>query len=111
MTSFLPVQIIFAIFLLFAASRVWLRLKDGSLNLFSFIFWFGLFILALIGVFQPELTSVVAKRLGINRGSDAVIYASIILLFYLIFRTNILLENLRHDLTKLVRLISLSQKK
>ncbi len=111
MSNFLPIQIIFAIFLLFAASRVWLRLKDGSLNFFSFIFWFGLFILALIGVFEPELTSVVARRLGINRGSDAVIYASIILLFYLIFRTNILLENLRHDLTQLVRLISLRQKK
>lgn len=111
MTSFLPVQIIFAIFLLFAVSRVWLRLKDGSLNLLSFAFWFSLFIFALIGVFEPELTSIIAKKVGINRGSDAVIYASIILLFYLIFRTNILLENLRHDLTKLVRLIALQKKK
>ncbi len=111
MTFFLPIQIIFASFLIFAATRVWLRLKDGSLNLFSFTFWFGLFIFALIGVFKPELTSIVAQKVGINRGSDAVIYASIILLFYLIFRTNILLENLRHDLTKLVRMISLSQRK
>ena len=107
----LPVQIIFALFLVFAASRVFLRLKDGALTLKNFIFWFGLFVIALVGVFEPKLTSLVAKALGINRGSDAVVYASIILLFYLIFRTNILLENLRHDLTKLVRLIALSQKK
>ncbi|MCX6816740.1 MAG: DUF2304 family protein [Candidatus Beckwithbacteria bacterium] len=109
--SFLPVQIIFSVFLLFAASRVFLRLKDGSLTLASGSFWFGLFIVALLGVFEPELTSIVAKQLGINRGSDAVIYASIILLFYLIFRTNVLLENLRHDLTKLVRMIALNQEK
>lgn len=109
--SFLPVQIIFSAFLLFAASRVLLRLKDGSLTLTAFIFWFGLFLIAILGVFRPELTSLVAQKMGINRGSDAVIYASIILLFYLIFRTNVLLENLRHDLTKLVRLIALSKKK
>lgn len=109
--SFLPVQIIFSVFLLFAASRVFLRLKDGSLTLKSFIFWFGLFIVAFIGVFEPELTTLVAQKLGVMRGSDAVIYASIILLFYLIFRTNVMLENLRHDLTKLVRLIALKQKK
>lgn len=109
--SFLPVQLIFSVFLLFAASRVFLRLKDGSLTLKSFIFWFSLFIVALIGVFEPELTTLIAQKLGIMRGSDAVIYASIILLFYLIFRTNVMLENLRHDLTKLVRLIALNQKK
>lgn len=108
MSSFLPVQLVFSLFLLFAASRVWLRLKDGSLTLASFIFWFGLFVLAIIGVFKPEITSVVALKLGINRGSDAVIYVSILLLFYLIFRTNVLLENLRHDLTKLVRTIALT---
>jgi len=110
MTMFLPVQIVFSLFLLFATSRVWLRLKDGSLTFKNFIFWFSLFLVAILGVFKPELTSIVANKLGITRGSDAVIYASILLLFYLIFRTNVLLENLRHDLTKLVRLIALNQK-
>ena len=109
--SFLPVQIIFALFLLFAVSRVLLRLKDGTLTINNFLFWTGLFTLAIIGVVKPELTTIVADKLGINRGSDVVVYASILLLFYLIFRTNILLENLRHDLTKLVRMIALSEKK
>ena len=111
--NFVPVQIIFGLFLIFAVSRVLLRLKDGSLTFGNFIFWTGLFVLALIGGFRPELTSLLAQRLGINRGSDAVVYGSIVLLFYLIFRTNILLENLRHDLTKLVRLLALkdSEKK
>jgi len=109
--SFLPVQIIFALFLLFAVSRVLLRLKDSTLTINNFLFWTGLFTLAIIGVVKPELTTIIADKLGINRGSDVVVYASIILLFYLIFRTNILLENLRHDLTKLVRMIALSEKK
>jgi len=105
--AFLPVQIIFGLFLIFAISRVWLRLKDGALDLKSFLFWFLIFCLAIIGVIKPELTTLLAQWLGINRGSDVVVYASIIMLFYLIFRTNILIENLRHDLTQLVRKLAL----
>ncbi|OFZ32071.1 MAG: hypothetical protein A2437_18930 [Bacteroidetes bacterium RIFOXYC2_FULL_40_12] len=90
--SFLPVQVVFGAFLLFAVSRVLLRLKDGTLSLSNFIFWAGLFVVALIGVIKPELTTLVAQKLGINRGSDVVVYASILLMFYLIFRTNILLH-------------------
>lgn len=108
-SNFLPIQIIFSIFLIFAVSRVLLRLKDGTLSLKNFIFWTGLFVIALIGVIQPELTTLLAQKLGINRGSDVVVYASILLLFYLIFRTNILLENLRHDLTELVRKLALKK--
>ena len=105
--TFLPVQIIFGIFLLFALTRVLLRLKDGTLTFNSFLFWLIVFILAIVGVIKPELTTIVADWLGINRGSDVVVYASIMLMFYLIFRTNILLENLRHDLTQLVRSLAL----
>ena len=107
--NFLPVQIVFGAFLLFAVSRVMLRLKDGTLALNNFIFWLGLFIVALIGVVKPELTTILAQKLGINLGSDVVVYASILLMFYLIFRTNILLENLRHDLTELVRKLALKK--
>jgi hypothetical protein len=107
LNSFLPVQIIFGLFLLFAVSRVLLRLKDGTLTLNNFVFWTALFILGIIGVIKPELTTIAADKLGIDRGSDVVVYASIMLLFYLIFRTNILLENLRHDLTQLVRTLAL----
>jgi hypothetical protein len=109
MTSFLPVQVVFGIFLLFAVSRVILRLKDGTLALNNFIFWASLFAIALIGVVKPEITTWVAQELGINRGSDVVVYASILLMFYLIFRTNILLENLRHDLTEPVRKLALKK--
>jgi len=105
--NFLPIQIILSLFLIFASSRVILRLKDGALAFKDFIFWFSVFVLAIIGVIKPELTTLAAATLGIGRGTDAVIYASILLLFYLIFRTNILIENLKHDLTKLVRDLAL----
>lgn len=107
LNSFLPIQIIFSLFLLFAVSRVILRLKEGALTFSNSIFWISLFVLALVGIIKPELTTLTAQKLGINRGSDVVVYASILLIFYLVFRTNILIENLRHDLTKLVRTLAL----
>ena len=105
-----PLQILLILFLLFAISRVILRLKDGNLTLGEFLFWFGLFTFALIGVVEPAFTSYVAGILGIGRGADVVIYGSIALLFYLIFRTNIHLEETRHEITKLVSLIALQEK-
>lgn len=102
-----PIQIFLAIFLLFALSRVILRLKGGDLTLGEFLFWFGLFAFALVGVIEPQFTTYAANTLGIGRGADVVIYASLVLLFYLIFRTNVLLENVRHELTQVVRTLAL----
>jgi hypothetical protein len=96
-------QVVLSVFLLFALSRVVLRLKEGQLRIGEFLFWSGLFILALLGVIEPKFTTYVAHLIGIGRGADVVIYASIALLFYLIFRTNILLENVRSEITELVR--------
>lgn len=105
----LPIQLALAVFLLFALSRVILRLKDGNLTLGEFLFWFGLFAFALVGVIEPHFTNYVAQMVGIGRGADVVIYASIALLFYMLFRTNIMLENVRNEVTQLVRLIALQE--
>lgn len=109
MTITTPIQILLSLFLAFAISRVVLRHKEGNLTLGEFLFWIGLFTLALVGVLEPDFTNFIAKSMGIGRGADVVIYASIALLFYLIFRTNIVLEETRHEITKLVRLIALNQ--
>lgn len=63
--------------------------------------------LALAGVLEPGLTSYIAKRLGIGRGTDVVLYLSIALLYYLIFRLSISLEDTRREITEVVRKIAL----
>lgn len=106
----LPVQIILSIFLLFAISRAYLRFREGTINIGSFLFWISLWCLALFSVFEPSFTTYWAQLLGIGRGVDAIVYASIIVLFYLIFRTNVLIENLREEISKLVREIAIKEK-
>ena len=103
------VQFVLSFFLLFALSRVALQVRSAKLTIGAFLFWSGLFIFALAGVVEPDLTSYAAKLLGIGRGADVVLYASVALLFYLIFRLSIALEETRRQITELVRKIALSR--
>lgn len=100
-------QFLLSVFLLFAISRVVLQVKTGKLTIGAFLFWSGLFILALAGVIEPNITTFVAHIIGIGRGADIVIYISIALLFYLIFRLSIALEEIKRDITKVVRHVTL----
>ncbi|MBM3282896.1 DUF2304 family protein [Candidatus Gottesmanbacteria bacterium] len=100
-------QIFLFSFLLFALTRVILRLKSGELSLFGFIFWSGIFGLAMVVVLFPGITSNVAKILGIGRGADVIVYISVSLLFYLVFRLYIFIEDIRHDITELIQKLAL----
>lgn len=103
----LPIRIFLILFLLFAVSRVVLRRREGTISLGNFLFWSSLWILASVGIIRPDFTTYLAQQIGIGRGADVAIYASILVLFYLLFRTNIMIENLRHEITQVIRAIAL----
>lgn len=104
-------QILLSIFLLFAVSRVFLRFRGGSLSPLGFIFWTTLFSSAIIAVVFPALTSKVASALGIGRGADAIIYTSVVILFYLVFRLYVYIKDIRQEMTELVSKLALQQGK
>lgn len=103
----IPIQLGAVFFLIFAFTRVWLRMREGSIGLGMFVFWTVIWVLAILGVAKPNLTQRIANELGVGRGVDAAIYVSIVILFYLNFRTQVQIENLRHEITKLTREIAL----
>lgn len=105
------VQIILSIFLVFAVSRVLLQMRERRLRLKSFVFWSGVFIAAILGVIKPAITTSIARFFGIGRGADVVLYFSIVVLFYLIFRLTIAVEEIRGEITKIVRELALSDEK
>jgi len=104
------VQILLAAFLFFALSRVFLRLRDHKIKSAEFGFWGLLFGSAIFGVIFPSETTNLARLLGIGRGVDLIVYASIVTLFYLMFRAYVLMEDIRHEITELVRKIALEKK-
>jgi len=107
----IPIQVFLLLFIIFAFTRVWLRFREGTITIQAFLFWSGIWGLAALGILNPQFTTRIARLLGIGRGADVVIYASLVLLFYLVYRTNVMLENVRHEITELVRKLALKKEK
>lgn len=104
-------QIILTTFLVFALSRVILRFRGGNVSIIGLVFWTFIFGSAITLVLFPFLSIDVAKKIGVGRGVDAVIYSSIILLFYLVFRLYVYIQDLRQEISKLIEKLALKDSK
>ncbi len=98
-----------SIFVFFAISRAYLRFKDRSLGAMSFFLWTSIWALALLFIFDPNLSSIIAELTGLGRGADAAFLLSIILIFYLIFRLYIKIDTIDKNLTSLIIEVSKEQ--
>ncbi len=96
-------QIIITIFVLLAIIKT-IRPRSGQ-KLFSAgrMYWLFLWLAVLVVFWLPDSTTYLANTLGIRRGADLVIYLSVIVIFYLLFRVFIRLDKIESNLTKVVR--------
>ncbi|MFC1729994.1 DUF2304 domain-containing protein [candidate division KSB1 bacterium] len=99
------------LFVLFALSRAVLRFKGRQITLSEFLFWALVWIVVGVLIIIPDTTNALARLFGVGRGVDAIIYISIALLFYLVFRIYVKLENVEQEITKVVREVSLNKGK
>ena len=111
MSILLPIQFVLLIFIIFAASRAVLQFKGGMIRFGAMLFWLGIWAVAVVAIFYPEATTRFAKLLGIGRGVDVILYVSIAILFYLVFRLHVYLEDIRSEISTLIREISLKEVK
>jgi len=97
------VTIVIALILIKTGMRY--RKKEISTRLFSFwvLFWI------VVGIFfwMPELSDRIAEILEVGRGVDAIVYISLVILFYALFKIFNRFERMEQELTKLVREISI----
>ena len=105
------ISIIVLVFSIFAISRAIARFKEGEMSIREFIFWSALWIVVVILSLVPDFASQISRVFGIERGADLAIYVGMILLFYLIFRLYVKIENVQHDLTKIVRELAKQKRK
>lgn len=105
---FTTIQILLLAFVIFAISRVYLRSKEKVLSSKATIFWLLIWGAALLGISLPATTTRLADFFGVGRGVDVIVYISLVLLFYLVFRIIVMIEDLRHEITAIVREIGLS---
>ncbi|MBI4146966.1 DUF2304 family protein [Candidatus Woesearchaeota archaeon] len=104
-----PIQIIAILVTVFGILRAFALFRERRLTgqwlVFWLVIWGGLSVIA----FLPGLASGVSKPFGVERGVDLIVYLSIILLFYLVFRIYLRLENLERNTTRLVREFALKK--
>ncbi|MBT3297518.1 DUF2304 family protein [archaeon] len=104
------IQYLIFIFGIFAISRSILRLKSKSISKLEFLFWLGIWLTVIILGLLPNFTTFFSSILGIERGVDAIIYVSIIALFYLLFRLYVKVDEINLEITKLVRELAKKRK-
>lgn len=100
------ITLIMIAFALFAYSRVILRIRKGEITGTEFAFWSVLWISVIIVALIPSFATSIANLLGIGRGADVMVYLSILVLFYLVFRVYVKLEHIEHEITLLTRNLS-----
>lgn len=96
-------QILFTIFSVYALSAVIMRKRTKELGPKGFLFWIFFWIGATLFVWYPQATNVVASAFGIGRGADFILYISLAIIFFVLFRLHVKLESLSRDVTRVVR--------
>lgn len=89
------------LFIIFALSRVLLRFNNKEISFKEMFFWLLIWSTVLTVVIFPEITTDLAFFIGIGRGVDSAFFISILLLFYLIFRLYVKIDNVDKDITEL----------
>ena len=104
------IKIFVTLFVAFAISRVFLRYKDGAIGILGTILWSLLWAIVEVFIWIPKISDVAAQKVGISSGVNALVYVSVVVLFYSIFRLYVKLEHVEHELTSLVRKMAIQKK-
>lgn len=96
-------QIIITLFVLAILFKLFKQKQKNKISLLSFIIWFLLWLAVLVVFWEPDTTTYLANVLGIGRGADLVVYVSIIIIFYMLFRIFVRLNKMDSEITKAIR--------
>ncbi|NCO23062.1 DUF2304 domain-containing protein [bacterium (Candidatus Moisslbacteria) CG12_big_fil_rev_8_21_14_0_65_36_11] len=107
----LLIQIFLVIIIGLIIVRLFSRLKKEEISVLNFLIWLFFWSAALIIIFFPDFSNVLARILGVGRGADLVIYSSLILIFYFIFSHEVRMRKTDQKIEKIVRYLSLEEKK
>ncbi len=104
-----PIQFLLLPCVLLALGKVLHTYRARGLRTLEFLFWTLVWLGTAFIIASPDVTSVLAHQLGIGRGADLIIYASLLLVFYLIFRIHLALDRIEQEVTEIVRAIALER--
>jgi small membrane protein len=104
-----PIQFFLLAFVLIALIKVIYSYKQRGIYTLDFLLWALVWMGTAFVIIFPDTTSFVAHLLGIGRGADLIIYTSLLITFYLLFRIHLTLARLEQEITEIVRAIALTR--
>lgn len=105
----LTIQVLILLFCVFSLIATWRRSSEGKITRLAAATWSSLWVAVGVAALQPEVTTLLAKWVGVGRGVDLVIYLALLGIFFLLFRLYTRLEETEREITRLVRTLALER--
>ena len=97
------IKIIIIAFILFVLYKTFLRFKQEDITIREFVIWTILWALVIVATLVPQQTDQIAQFVGVERGADLLVYLSIIVLFFAVFKIIVKQEKISRNITEIVR--------
>ena len=104
-------QLVVIIFAFFALSRVIMQKREKNFSWNELFFWSIIWIGLIVVSFSRQYLQDIADFLAIERGVDILIYGSITLMFYMVYRLYAMVDKQQQEITKLVSKIAIDNAK
>lgn len=105
-------QIIALIIIAFFLSRLCWQKKKNHISFNEFLFWLVFWLLAgAVVIFLKSIDRFVADLGFSGSGIEVLLYLSVALIFYFVFRLRLRLEKIEKDITKVVENIAIKNDK
>ncbi len=77
---------------------VWMRKR-----LLDILILFAMITCAVVFILWPDLTTLIAKKLGVGRGTDLILYISILIFWFIILKLYTRIRRLEQIFTNIIR--------
>jgi len=94
------------VYLVFFVTTLWRLVTKKVFRVWVVTMWILLWTTGAVLVLFPQVSFFLAHIFGIGRGSDLVIYVSIILIIYLLYRIYVKMEKISKRMDLVVRKMS-----
>ena len=108
----MPQQIIALVIIAFFLARLFWQKQKKQVGANEFIFWLIFWLLAAVAIILLKWIDRLVAGFGFSgSGIEVLLYLGVAILFYLVFKLRLKLEKIERDITKIIRKISLINKK
>ncbi len=99
------IQYAILIFVVFVIIKTIRQHRNKQVSTPSMYIWLVFWILLALAALSPKSTDILASYVGVARGADLLVYVSILVLFYSVFRLLARIQKLQYDMTRLIRIL------